>query len=359
MLTYPPTPPSIHTQPVTTHMLTRQMEHFLEKQLHILLNDTHFLLALSGGADSLALLCCFLWLTEMNTAQRIRLSVVHMDHALRPESGTEARAAQALCTAWNIPFYMQRTDIVRYAKALGHKEGHSIEDTSRKARYEYFEQCRRDCNAHWIVLGHHAGDLQEDLLMRLVRGTGWPALGGMVAIDKERRILRPLLLQEPKHLRKALRHAHMTWIEDMSNTDRHFLRNRIRHDILPLLHKENSAFPQTISQIWHMAQADKEHWHTLLRTMCATHAIVRIQTHYRHEVHIPAEALTYADKATRLRLYIHAMKLLIPHTQARAHTLFQLDTALTEGRGGVVFQFSQKICAHLKKRAITFTCPLP
>ncbi len=365
MLTYPVAPASIHTQPTSTKVLIHNMERFFKSTLQIPLEKTHFLLAVSGGADSVALLCCFLWLQELNVHSHIRISVVHLDHALREESADEARAVSALCDAWGIPCFTRRIDIK--ARVSAHspperdddndKELCALEENARAARYTWFEECRMTCGAQWTVLAHHVGDLQEDVLMRLVRGAAWPALGGMTALDAQRHILRPLLLHKPEELRHALCAAHMTWIEDASNTDTRFFRNRIRHDVVPLLHEKNTSFSQNIATLWQLSRADKEHWDATLNDICKKHNICCIHEKSATRVHIPANALKDASEATRLRLYVHAMKLLVPHTQARAQTLFQLERAFTEGRGGVTFQLPNKIQAHLKKRAVTFLRP--
>ncbi len=358
MLTHPRVPPSIHEQAPFTKALVQNMERFLKKDLQISLGNSHFLLALSGGADSLALLCCFLWLKQCNIHKNITISVAHLDHALRNESAQEAQAVQSLCSAWNIPLFLHRINIRKHAREQGHEDMCALEENARNVRYTCFELCRKACGAQWLVLAHHLGDLQEDVLMRLTRGAAWPALGGMTALDDERHILRPLLLQEPEHLRKALRHASITWIEDASNTDTSFFRNRVRHNILPLFHEKNESFSQNISTIWKLSRADKAHWESAISDICLTHNIRPIYNKdnaQSRQVHLPANALKNASKATRLRLYVHAMKLLVPHTQTRAHTLFQLDEAFEQGRGGTTFQFTNKILAHLKKHAITFS----
>ncbi len=345
---FPDTPPPFATQAPATKKLMRSVRDFLHKELCIDLKEKHFLLAISGGADSLALLCLWQWLRPV---YKYSFSVLHIDHQLRVESAEEARTVRALCEAWHIPHFSERVAVQE--EAQHHKTG--LEETARKVRYTLYEQYRQKCGAHWVCLGHHVRDLQEDVLMRLMRGAGWPALGGMTALDPHRHILRPLLLQEPEHLRQALQYAGFTWAEDASNADTQYLRNRVRHTILPLFLAENPSFAQKISELWHFASHDQEHWQHILHTLCQEYH-VQCQ---ENTVTLPAKLLKKSDTATRLRLYMHAVHLLTTAKvsatgQARAQTLFKLDTALQEGRGNTTFEFPGNISARVAKGSVSF-----
>ncbi len=345
--TFPSALPALKSQSVQTKECIRQIATFI-KELHIDLRNKHVLLAVSGGADSLALLCFWQWYSVINPCS---ITVLHINHTLRPESEQEALFVSQLCTAWNIPHYIEKCDI----NALAQKNKQGIEETARKVRYELYEQYRGKCQAAWVCLGHHLHDVQEDVFMRLIRGTGWPALGGMVALDEKRHILRPLLMQEPLNLRQILQDVGLSFAEDASNADIKFFRNRVRHTFLPLFHAENPAFSQKIQELWHMAQYDAAHWQEYLNNICQEHKIQCEQS----SVHLSAQFLKKLNKATRLRLYMHAISLLkedIPKMQgqARAQTLFALDVALIEGRGNTHFQLPGNISAYLQKGSITF-----
>ncbi len=341
--TFPPHVPSYAAQDKATQDVLRSVRRFLQQELHISLEKTHCLLAVSGGADSLALLCLWQWLRPVYD---LSFSVLHINHHLRPESTAEAHCVQALCAAWKIPCFVE--DIYFEQKS-------GLEEAARHKRYALYEHYRQHCKASWVCLGHHLGDVQEDVLMRLIRGAAWPALGGMVALDTTRHILRPLLLQEPQSLRRILQKAGLSWAEDATNTDRHYLRNRVRHDILPYFHAENPAFAQKITEVWQCAQYDKEHWQEVIQNLCQEYHI-SVQ---ENRLILPAKLLQKSNKATRLRLYTHALKALQNtdpnvHGQGRAQTLFKLDEALQAGRGNTLFQFSGSLTAKIHKNAITF-----
>ncbi len=345
--TFPSTPPPYTSQDFSTKKLVRSVRHFVQEELTLSLQNSHCLLAVSGGADSLALLCLWQWLRPV---YNLSFTVLHINHHLRPQSIAEAHTVQALCTAWNIPCIVEN---------ISFEQKSGLEEAARHKRYALYEQHRQQSQAQWICLGHHRGDVQEDVLMRLMRGTGWPALGGMTAKDSDRHILRPLLLQDPQQLRKLLQYAGLSWAEDASNADTQYLRNRVRHNILPLLQAENPAFAEKISELWHFAQYDQDFWQERLHSLCAEHNI-KIQA---KSLTLPAKLLQKSDKATRLRLYHFALQQLQKHVhceeakgaQARAQTLFKLDTALQEGRGGTLFQFSGTLTATVRKGAVHFT----
>ncbi len=342
------TPPTLDQQNKQAKGLWQNMRHFLQKDLNICLEHGHFLLAISGGADSLALLCLWQWLSDF---KNISFSVLHINHGLRAESKAEAISMKNLCESWKIPCFIEELDVI----SLSREQKKGYEEMARQVRYELFEKYRIACNANWVCLGHHMQDLQEDIVMRMLRGAGWPALGGMVAKDEHRHILRPLLLSNPLHLRLLLKNSGLSWAEDASNTDLNYLRNRVRHTIIPLLQAENPNLEQKTEELWYMAKYDAMFWQQYLTKLCSQYNV------HLHEqrVMLPSTLLQSIDKATRLRLYIYTIKLLQSALnkasgQSRAKTLFLLDEAFIQGRGNTFFQLSGKIQASLKNNCITF-----
>ncbi len=347
--TFPAQLPPLKTQTLSTKELVRSASHFITQEMGLDFNNQHLLLAVSGGADSLALLCFWQWFSKI---QNCSFSLLHINHGLRPESLQESQSIAELCKAWHIPYFIEERDVPR----LAHENNTGFEEMARTIRYELYEIYRKKCDASWVCLGHHLQDVQEDVIMRLIRGSGWPALGGMVAQDAQRHILRPLLMQEPQALRTLLQSAGLSWAEDASNADVRFMRNRVRHTILPLLQAENPSFSKKTQELWHFAQYDADYWQLKLDNLCTTHNI-RCEN---KTIILPAQLLKKIDKATRLRLYLLALSKLMQAApqlagQAGAHTLFALDAALLEGRGNTIFQLPGSIHAYLKKGAVTFS----
>lgn len=341
----PPFPAYNNLRPQEQKLCLR-VRHFLTQELHVDVRGQTLLLAVSGGADSLALLSLILLLRPVLGHA---VAMAHVNHGLRPESVNEAQYVQHLATAWDVPCHCLTADVRAHAA----RTGLGIEEAARQIRYTFLEETRMRLDTPWICTGHHAADLREDMLMRLMRGTGWPALGGMTALDNERHLLRPLLMEEPEALKDLLRILKLTWLEDSSNADPTYTRNRVRHQVMPALLEENPAFGDASRQLWRMAQDDKDYWEQRLNTVCAAHRDTWNET----EVSLPAALLRELHKAERMHLYMRAVRHLVRgggSGQSRAITLYQLDDALTQGRGGTEFQLPGGLSAQLKRGTITF-----
>lgn len=228
---------------------------FVKEELGVDIRGAGLVTALSGGADSTALLIV---LCALRGPLNLSLTAAHLDHGLRPESAAEAEAAERLCRDFDVPFLLKRERVGELARTWHC----GLEEAGRRVRYAFLEECREKTDSRWVVTAHHAGDLAEDVLMRLSRGAGWPGLGGMRAVVDEpgRHVLRPLLMLEKKDLEAMLRRLGLTWQEDASNRSRAWKRNRVRHDILPLFLAENPSFYEGIRRLWRLARRDESDW---------------------------------------------------------------------------------------------------
>lgn len=307
------------------------IERFLSDELDISKGGSH-VVALSGGADSTALL---LILHSLSLKNGGRLIAAHVDHGLRVESADEARHCQSLCERLGVEFRLLREDVAAFAEA----DKIGLEDAGRKVRYAFFEQLRDEAGADSIMLGHHLGDLCEDVLLRLVRGTGWPALSGMEARDDARHIVRPLLLTTKARLVEFLMALGVSWVEDASNADVSMTRNRIRHSILPLFLEENPNFPEAVIRLWKVGRHDARYWNSA--TLC------------ENPQQLDASVLNAAQPALRLRLYKRCLDSL-GAGQVLADTLFSLDDAWCAGRNGREFQFPGNKVAKITRKGVVF-----
>lgn len=319
----------------------------LERALlaHGLCRGQGLLLAVSGGADSTALAVL---LAVLAARQGWRLHACAIHHGLRPEADAECTHVQRLCAALGMACRVRYAPVRELARTA--KTG--LEESARAARYALLEEERQAAGCQWILTGHQREDLCEDQLMRLLRGTGWPALGGMVDCDPERRLVRPLLHVSGKTLRQWLVQWGIPWCEDGSNADAAFLRNRLRHDLLPRLEAENPAYGECASRLWRLAQVDAAYWEETLDAALAA-------TPWRVEedaVTLPRDLLRQQPAAVRLRLYLRALRLLNRRHggQARAEGLLALDAAWQAGRGNTRFQFPGGLMATLRAGAVTF-----
>lgn len=284
------------------------------------------IVAFSGGADSTALVLLLRCLG-------VPLVLAHLDHGLRPESAEEAEAARLFADRLGVTCVVRHEDVGELARL----EGIGLEDAGRRARYGFFEALRVAEAADWIVTGHHLDDLGEDVLMRLVRGAGWPGLGGMRAVDAPRHLLRPLLATSRADLETLLGAVGVAWIEDGSNRSDLFRRNRIRNHVMPLLKAENPAFSRSVLSLWELAREDEQYWEAMLAPIFA-----RLQ---RREtgLFLSRDAFFGLPRAARLRVYAGLFSR-YGRGQAQAETVFRLDEAVQSSRSRRVFQFPGAVC---------------
>ncbi len=181
------------------------------------------LAGVSGGADSVALLHALLALRQR---LGLTLHVLHVNHGLRPEANAEATFVEDLGLRWGVPVMVERVHLVL-------ESGESLEARARGARYAAFRRWAGALGAARVALGHTADDQAETVLMRLLEGAGPRGLAGIPPMRG--RFIRPLIEIRRREIEAELKKAGLTWVEDPSNRDPKFLRNRIRHDLLPFL----------------------------------------------------------------------------------------------------------------------------
>ncbi|HTG10777.1 MAG TPA: tRNA lysidine(34) synthetase TilS [Candidatus Eisenbacteria bacterium] len=188
------------------------------------------LVAVSGGADSVALLDV---LGALREALGLTLTVVHVHHGLRPEADAEADGVRALCERLGVACHVERV-VVRRAPPWD-----GLEAESRRARHAALERMGREVGAARIATGHTADDQAETVLMRLLQGAGPRGLGGIAPMRGL--LIRPLIETRRVAIEEYLGGRGLAWAEDPSNRDVRFLRNRIRHDLLPFIAKVSGA----------------------------------------------------------------------------------------------------------------------
>ncbi len=181
------------------------------------------LLAVSGGPDSLALLQGLIALRERLP---LRLEVVHFDHGLRPESAREAAWVAVRARAAGLPLHVRRTESLRSI-------GGGVQAAARAWRREELLRLQAATQADWIATGHQRDDHLETLLLKLLRGVHLSRLRGMES--RSGPFIRPLLGMARTDLLAYLRGGGHDWLEDPSNLSGKYRRNRVRHELLPLL----------------------------------------------------------------------------------------------------------------------------
>ena len=222
-----------------------KVKDYIKKHKLLSLSDL-YIVALSGGADSVALL---LLLDEMG----YKVHALHCNFHLRgEESDRDERFCEDLCLKKNIPFHRIHFDTLMYAET--HKM--SVEMAARELRYRYFEQLRKDIGAEGICVAHHQDDTVETVLLNLVRGTGLRGLTGIQ--PRNGAILRPLLCVTRTEIEAYLETKQQDYVTDSTNLETDFVRNKIRLQVVPLLRQLNPAVSENIVRTAeHLTEAQK------------------------------------------------------------------------------------------------------
>jgi tRNA(Ile)-lysidine synthase len=200
--------------------------------------------AVSGGADSVFLL------HALRALVKNPLVVLHVNHGLR---GAESEADESFVRSLHEDVVVER---------MPPPEG-NVEQFCRRARKAFFMEMIASGRVACVATGHTATDQAETVLMRLLRGTGPMGLRGVLAVTKER-IVRPLLELQRAEIRQWLTAHGIVWREDSSNASEHFLRNRVRDQLLPLLRSWQPSIDQTLARTAAIAALEETYWRELV-----------------------------------------------------------------------------------------------
>ncbi|MBQ8046354.1 MAG: tRNA lysidine(34) synthetase TilS [Prevotella sp.] len=217
------------------HPFEQKTAHFIAEN-SLLSASGRYLIALSGGADSVALLRVLKVLGYV-------LEAVHCNFHLRgSESERDASFCEALCKCQNIPFHRVDFNTLEYAET--HRV--SVEMAARTLRYNYFEHLRQEVDADAVCVAHHRDDVAETVIMNLVRGAGLRGLHGILPVNGK--IIRPLLSVSRSEIVSYLEYLQQDYVEDSTNKMADFTRNKIRLQVLPLLREINSHASENIAR---------------------------------------------------------------------------------------------------------------
>ncbi len=210
------------------------------------------LVAVSGGADSVALLHA-LW--QLRGRLGLQLAVAHLNHGIRgAAAAADAAFVRRLAKRLALPFVAERVAVPQQARVTGI----SLEMAARAARYAFFQRAAAQLGAAAVAVAHNADDQAETILLRIARGTGPDGLAGMSRVSQRDglKIIRPLLGVTRAGIVAYLKQHRLRWREDASNRDPQHLRNRVRHEILPLL--ERCLNPQIRTALLRMAEVMRD-----------------------------------------------------------------------------------------------------
>jgi tRNA(Ile)-lysidine synthase len=273
-----------------------------------------FAVALSGGADSVAMVlaCSKRWPGQVRA--------VHIHHGLQSAADDFESHCRSVCAQLGVPLAVRRVQ-------AGHAPGQSPEDAARQARYKALSEA---VHTEWpevrdVVLAQHADDQVETLLLALSRGAGIPGLASMPAQWQRQGLNwhRPWLSLPSAALREWLRSQGQAWIEDPSNSDPKFTRNRIRAQVLPALAEAFPAFRETFARsAAHAAQAQEVLNEVAAQDLFLTGVPPRIQA---------LQQLSRARQALVLRHWLRHHHATTPSTAQLNALLGQIEVCTTRG----------------------------
>ncbi|HZX11518.1 MAG TPA: tRNA lysidine(34) synthetase TilS [Acidobacteriota bacterium] len=206
------------------------------------------IIACSGGADSVSL---FHVLRQLKNEWDFDLLIGHYNHKLRREADEDQDFVANLASDHSLPFYSESGDVKAYAQ----KNNMNLEQAGRQLRYGFLKKIARKHGSAKIATGHTMTDQAETVLMRILRGTGPQGLGGMRPKTKEG-IVRPLILAKREEVQRYIEKKNLRYRVDESNFDMDFLRNKIRHRLIPYM--KNNYSPHIVDHLSRLASIIQE-----------------------------------------------------------------------------------------------------
>lgn len=259
------------------------------------------LVGVSGGADSLALLHV---LREIRPEVPLALVVAHVDHGLRPAGREEAAFVRRIAAELGLTFVSCKADVA----ARQRKDHLSLQEAAREERYAFFLKAAHSRRAARIALGHTADDQAESVVMRFLRGSGTRGLSGIPPV-RGGIFIRPLIERSRKEVEAFLTERKIAWLSDPSNAVPRFLRNQVRHELLPLLEQYNPRLRRGLVEMAGLFRAEEEFWQKLLEERFPR----LLRNRKRDSITLDIPALQEESLPLRFRAYRQAVDHLAGH----------------------------------------------
>ncbi len=209
--------------------------------------NSHILVALSGGPDSMYLLYL---LKNARDEIPFDLQAAHLHHGLRETADRDLAFVERVCDAWGIPLVTKRVDV----SAVAREKKCGTEEAGRIVRYAFFR--RHKAPGGLIALAHHLDDQVETMLLRLIRGTGLRGMEGMKVLEGD--VFRPLLSMTKDEILRELEKNRIPYVVDETNLETTYSRNRVRWNIVPEAERINPGFQRVMESFSAMAREDEE-----------------------------------------------------------------------------------------------------
>lgn len=313
----------------------------------------NLLLALSGGLDSVVLLHLLVAARQIPNL-KFNLSALHVHHGLSLNANSWEHFCTKLCESLQVPLAIKHV-------VVDHNSGLGIEAEARKQRYialfSFVDE--HETKPDFIVTAHHQNDQAETLLLQLFRGAGVKGLSAMAQLDENRRLLRPLLNIPRAALLEYATQYQLNWCEDESNSDTHYERNFLRHEVLPTLSARYPAINVVLSRTAkHLAEASNllDDLATIDVSACIKNNILDVNS---------LRSLSNARAKNLVRMWLANNQLAIPNAEqldeilsqclhAKADASIQLDIKLADANDYLMlkrYQDALYLCSNIAPTA--------
>lgn len=307
------------------------------------------IVAVSGGPDSMALLHLLAGVQELLD---LFLTVVWVDHGLRPqETRQEGQAVADAAGRLGLPFIVRQVDV----GALSLEQHLSIEHAARDLRYSVLREVARDCQADCIAVAHTADDQAEEILLRLLRGSGRKGLSGMSMRSSD--LVRPLLRTDKDELLCWLQEQGIEYCLDSSNDDLKFLRNRVRHQLLPFLEEYFDAGIRGSLRKTADSLAEDESLLAGLTAAASTEVILQVPDTQADEKTMRIKRQLFCNLHTSLQRRVVEQLLWQMGSRAGYDHILRIVEAATSGRNHSELHLSRGLRVGIFREYLEFSYP--
>ncbi|MBQ9860436.1 MAG: tRNA lysidine(34) synthetase TilS [Clostridia bacterium] len=296
----------------------------------------HVIVGVSGGADSMSLLHCLCRWPQ----QGLRVTAVHVHHGLRGAAAdSDAAFVKTQCEALGVDVRICYTD----AAAVATANGWSVEEAGRRERYRLFEEIRLECGADYILTAHTADDRVETVLMNLIRGCG---VDGLRSIPASRGVIcRPLLSCSRREVEAYCVQNGVAYVTDETNAQTCYTRNRVRHEVLPLLRQMNPMVDAALLRLSQHAVEDSSYLHEVAADTLLSARV--------DEGIYSLSPFTEAPLPIRRRMITRLLeRLCLPHVEEK-HIL-DIEECILRGGGGVILPTGVQIAVSQGMLSVVF-----
>ncbi len=295
------------------------------------------LIALSGGADSVALISI---LKALSKRLNIELFAAHLNHGIRgAEADRDERFCIELCGKMGLPIEARRVFVPAEAK----KTGEGLEECARRLRYAFLNECAEKHGCQKIATAHHADDNIETVLLHLIRGSG---LNGLIGISAKREnIIRPLLSLRKKELLLYLENEKLEYVFDSTNDDTKMTRNKIRHELLGAVYEINPRADAAFSNMSSLVDEDNRYLVSLAEAVDKRATLHELST-------LPFPILS---RFLQLRYAEYVSSASVPKERPPQLSYVHLNPLvefIKTGKGNADFSLPGKITAHVSARGV-------